>query len=77
MKQNYTYIELREEKSVSKKVIKDFQGDWDTHRKDWKNAKDEEGVMFYSFYENSTRTRMQLKGVDPCGDGYIMVLTRY
>lgn len=77
MKQNYTEIELREEKSVSQRTIKDYQGDWDVIRKDWKNAKDEEGVMFYSFYENRTRTRMYLKSVDPCGNGYIWIITRY
>lgn len=75
MIQNYTFIELRNENQVSKMAIKDFKGDWDLNRNSMKNAKDEDGIMFYTFYDG--KNRIVLKGVDPEGNGFIEILTRY
>lgn len=74
---NLTTIMLRNNKATEKKLVKDFKGDWDHARKDCMDAFDEEGVFFYTFKENKNKTRMELKWVDPEGNGVIEIFTRY
>lgn len=76
----YKRIELRGNKKVAEHTIKDFSGDFDLNKRmmhDTFTRGDETGVMYYTYKERKDGNRVEFKGIDPCGDGFIEIMTNY
>lgn len=76
----YKRIDLRGNKKVAEHVVKDFSVDYETKKRMMYNTfttGDETGFMYYTYKERKNGNRVEFKGVDPCGDGFIEIMTNY
>lgn len=73
-------IELKRNRKISEQTNKDFGGDFELCKKlmhDTYVKGDETGVMYYTYKERKDGNRVEFKGIDPSGNGFIQIMTRY
>lgn len=76
----YKRIDLRENKRVADHTIRDFKGDFELNKKimhDTSTNGDETGIMYYTYKEMKGGNRVEFKGTDLSGDGFVVIMTKY